>query len=136
MKYLCLVYHDEESEVDHMSESEFAAVEQDVREYIGRLRDRGNHIVAAPLQAPDTAATMRLRNGVLTHVTGTGPAAAGPDVEITLTEADLRALLLGTVAPAGLAARDTVGITGDTGRIAELVGRLGTPDPDFVIVTP
>ena len=52
MKYLCLVYHDEESEVDHMSESEFAAVEQDVREYIGRLRDRGNHIVAAPLQAP------------------------------------------------------------------------------------
>jgi hypothetical protein len=70
MKYLCLVYHDEESEVDHMSESEFAAVEQDVREYIGRLRDRGNHIVAAPLQAPDTAATMRLRNGSVTVTDG------------------------------------------------------------------
>ena len=96
----------------------------------------GKGVFAVQNIAEGETVTMRLRNGVLTHVTGTGPAAAGPDVEITLTEADLRALLLGTVAPAGLAARDTVGITGDTGRIAELVGRLGTPDPDFVIVTP
>ncbi|MFF7467626.1 alkyl sulfatase dimerization domain-containing protein [Streptomyces sp. NPDC008092] len=80
--------------------------------------------------------TVRLRNGVLTHVTGTGPAAADPDVEITLTEADLRALLLGTLKPAELAARDTVEITGDAGRLPELVGRLGMPDPDFAIVTP
>jgi hypothetical protein len=70
MKYLCLVYHDEESEVDRMSESEFAAVEQEVREYIGELRDRGNHIVASPLQAPDTAATMRLRNGSVSITDG------------------------------------------------------------------
>jgi hypothetical protein len=70
MKYLCLVYHDEVSEVDRMSESEFAAVEQDVREYIGKLRDQGNHIVASPLQRPDTAATMRLRNGSVTVTDG------------------------------------------------------------------
>ncbi|MFK0152592.1 alkyl/aryl-sulfatase [Streptomyces sp. NPDC090493] len=80
--------------------------------------------------------TVRLRNGVLTHVTGTGPAAADPDVEITLTETDLRALLLGTLRPADLAARDTIEITGDPRRLTELVGRLGMPDPDFAIVTP
>jgi alkyl sulfatase BDS1-like metallo-beta-lactamase superfamily hydrolase len=80
--------------------------------------------------------TMRLRNGVLTHVTGTGPAAADPDVEIGLTEADLRALLIGTVGPADLAARDTVEISGDAARLTELAGRLAAPDPDFTIVTP
>ncbi|MFF4706401.1 alkyl/aryl-sulfatase [Streptomyces sp. NPDC001288] len=80
--------------------------------------------------------TTRLRNGVLTHVTGTGPAAAAPDVEIGLTEPDLRALLIGTVGPADLAARDTVEITGDAARLTELAGRLAAPDPDFTIVTP
>ncbi|GGN08200.1 alkyl/aryl-sulfatase [Streptomyces fuscichromogenes] len=86
--------------------------------------------------AKGDSVTVRLRNGVLTHVTGTGPAAADPDVEITLTEADLRALLLGTLKPADLAALDTVEITGDPGRLTELVGHLGMPDPDFAIVTP
>ncbi|MFD5820660.1 alkyl/aryl-sulfatase [Streptomyces sp. NPDC127038] len=85
--------------------------------------------------------TVRLRNGVLTHVTGTDPAAAGPevaepDVGIALAEADLRALLLGTLTPAALAARDGVEVTGDIGRLAELLGHLGEPDPDFAIVTP
>ncbi|MGW2084209.1 alkyl/aryl-sulfatase [Streptomyces sp. NPDC001880] len=80
--------------------------------------------------------TLRLRNGVLGHVTGTGPAAAGPDVEITLDEADLRAVLLGTVTPAELAARDTVKVVGDIGKLTELLGHLGDPDPDFAIVTP
>ncbi|MFF4901931.1 alkyl/aryl-sulfatase [Streptomyces sp. NPDC001068] len=80
--------------------------------------------------------TTRLRNGVLTTVTGTGPAAADPDVEIGLAEAELRGLLLGTLTPAELAARDTVTITGDAGRLTELVGRLDSPDPDFAVVTP
>ncbi|MFJ8086245.1 alkyl/aryl-sulfatase [Streptomyces sp. NPDC096205] len=80
--------------------------------------------------------TLRLRNGVLTHVTGDGPAAPDPDVEITLSEADLRAVLLGTTAPADLAARDDVKVTGDAGRLAELLGYLGAPDPDFAVVTP
>ncbi|WSU42765.1 MBL fold metallo-hydrolase [Streptomyces sp. NBC_01089] len=80
--------------------------------------------------------TLRLHNGVLTHVTGTGPAVADPDVEATLAEADLRALLLGAVAPAELAARDGVEITGDPGRLADLLGHLADPDPDFAVVTP
>ncbi|MFF1295794.1 MULTISPECIES: alkyl/aryl-sulfatase [unclassified Streptomyces] len=80
--------------------------------------------------------TLRLCNGVLTHVTGTGPAAADPDVEISLTEADLRAVLLGIVSPADLAARSGVKVSGDAGRLTELLGHLSDPDPDFAIVTP
>jgi alkyl sulfatase BDS1-like metallo-beta-lactamase superfamily hydrolase len=59
--------------------------------------------------------TLRLHNGVLTHVTGTGRAAADPQVEIALAEPDLRALLTGATPPADLAARDGVRITGDAG---------------------
>lgn len=80
--------------------------------------------------------TLRLRNGVLTHVTGSGRAAASPDVEICLTEAEVRAVLLGVVAPADLAARPAVEITGDVGKLTELLGHLSDPDPDFAIVTP
>ncbi|WP_432134367.1 MULTISPECIES: alkyl/aryl-sulfatase [unclassified Streptomyces] len=80
--------------------------------------------------------TLRLRNGVLTHVTGAGPAAADPDVEITLAEADLRAVLAGVLAPADLAARDGVTVGGDLGRLTELLGHLSDPDPDFALVTP
>ncbi|WP_203685509.1 alkyl sulfatase dimerization domain-containing protein [Streptomyces sp. SID14515] len=80
--------------------------------------------------------TLRLYNGVLTHTTGGGPAAAAPDVEVTLDETDLRAVLLGRLAPGDLAGRATVTVTGDLGRITELLGHLSDPDPDFAIVTP
>ncbi|MER7695836.1 alkyl sulfatase dimerization domain-containing protein [Streptomyces sp. NPDC096095] len=80
--------------------------------------------------------TMRLRNGVLTHVRGTGPTAAAPDVEILLKEAEVRAVLLGALAPADLTARPGVEITGDVGKLTELLGHLTDPDPDFAIVTP
>ncbi|WP_079139058.1 alkyl/aryl-sulfatase [Actinacidiphila rubida] len=49
--------------------------------------------------------TLHLRNGVLTHGPGTGPAAPEPDAEFTLDEPTLRALLLGTLPPADLASR-------------------------------
>lgn len=78
--------------------------------------------------------TQRLRNGVLTHVTGDGPAAAAPDAEVTLDEADLRALLLGSLSPADLAGRAAV--SGEAGKIAELLGHLDDPDPDFAVITP
>jgi alkyl sulfatase BDS1-like metallo-beta-lactamase superfamily hydrolase len=80
--------------------------------------------------------TQRLRNGVLTHVTGTGFAVAAPDVEITLAKSALRAVLLGTVTPAELAQRSDVKVIGDPGKLTELFGYLGDPDPDFAIVTP
>ncbi|MFJ8489028.1 alkyl/aryl-sulfatase [Streptomyces sp. NPDC094038] len=77
--------------------------------------------------------TMRLRNGVLTHGTETG---STPDVEFTLARTDLRAVLLGTLPPAALTARDDVKVTGDAGRLTELLGHLAAPDPDFAVVTP
>ncbi|WP_460108464.1 alkyl/aryl-sulfatase [Streptomyces sp. YKOK-J1] len=80
--------------------------------------------------------TMRLRNGVLTHAAGRSPAAGEPDLEITLSEADLRTVLLGALPPADLGARDGVTVTGDVGKLTELLRHLGTPDPDFAVVTP
>ncbi|MEV0598805.1 alkyl sulfatase dimerization domain-containing protein [Streptomyces sp. NPDC050315] len=80
--------------------------------------------------------TLRLRNGVLTHVTGNGPAAADPDIEIGLDEATLRAVLLGTTAPDELAGQAGVTVDGDLRKLSELLGHLSAPDPDFAIVTP
>ncbi|MCH0563151.1 MULTISPECIES: alkyl/aryl-sulfatase [unclassified Streptomyces] len=80
--------------------------------------------------------TLRLRNGVLTHVAGTGPAAPDPDVEVTLAEADLRDLLTGAASAADLSAREGVTFTGDAGRLTELLGYLDAPDPDFAVVVP
>ncbi|WSC19707.1 MBL fold metallo-hydrolase [Streptomyces sp. NBC_01766] len=80
--------------------------------------------------------TLHLRNGVLIHTAGRGPATPDPDVEVTLTEADLRSLLLGTVSPDDLAARPGVEIGGEAGKLAELLGHLTDPDPDFAVVTP
>ncbi|MBZ4018500.1 alkyl/aryl-sulfatase [Streptomyces purpurogeneiscleroticus] len=80
--------------------------------------------------------TLRLRNGVLTHVTGRSPAAAEPDVDITLDEAVLRAVLLGVTGPDELTGRADVQVAGDLNKVTELLGHLGAPDPDFAIVTP
>ncbi|MFD7876313.1 alkyl/aryl-sulfatase [Streptomyces sp. NPDC059766] len=80
--------------------------------------------------------TMRLRNGVLVHGTGTALSVAEADVEISLAEADLRAVLLGTVSPADLVGRPGVEIIGEAGKLTELLGHLDCPDPDFAIITP
>ncbi|MFF3391830.1 alkyl/aryl-sulfatase [Streptomyces sp. NPDC002669] len=80
--------------------------------------------------------TLRLRNGVLTHVTGEGPAACEPDVEVTLGEDDLRAVLLGATALPDLVERGGAEVAGDPGRVAELLGHLDEPDPDFAVVVP
>jgi alkyl sulfatase BDS1-like metallo-beta-lactamase superfamily hydrolase len=40
------------------------------------------------------------------------------------------------VPPADLASRDGITVTGDAGVLAELLGHLGEPDPDFAVVTP
>jgi alkyl sulfatase BDS1-like metallo-beta-lactamase superfamily hydrolase len=81
-------------------------------------------------------AVLRLRNGVLVHITGTTPEAAEPDLDVALAEADLRALLLGTVQLDALTAQGRAETTGDAGKLAELLGHLSAPDPDFAIVTP
>ncbi|GAB1326098.1 hypothetical protein ACE1SV_04370 [Streptomyces sennicomposti] len=79
---------------------------------------------------------LRLRNGVLIHTTGTTPGTRAPDTEITLAEADLRAVLLGDADLTGLAAQGRAEISGAPDTFATLLGHLTTPDPDFTIVTP
>ncbi|WP_432080400.1 alkyl/aryl-sulfatase [Streptomyces sp. WAC 04229] len=81
-------------------------------------------------------AVLRLRNGVLTHVIGTGSLTAAPDVEFSLPEAALRPVLLGTTPPGELAGRPDVEITGTPAKLTELLAHLTDPDPDFAIVTP
>ncbi|MGW3341140.1 alkyl/aryl-sulfatase [Streptomyces sp. NPDC001009] len=80
--------------------------------------------------------SLRLRNGVLIHTVGTTPGERAPDTEITLTETDLRALLLGATSLTDLAAEGRAETTGDPAKLAELFGHLSAPDPDFAIVTP
>ncbi|MFG2415158.1 alkyl/aryl-sulfatase [Streptomyces goshikiensis] len=79
--------------------------------------------------------TLRLRNGVLTHIRGLGPAVGEPDVEITLDEPSLRGILLGQAVLPDLVAAGRAQVSGDPARLAELIGHLTDPDPDFAIVT-
>ncbi|MFF2393343.1 alkyl/aryl-sulfatase [Nocardia sp. NPDC058114] len=76
-----------------------------------------------------------LRNGLLVHfdVEGEPPPA---QATFTLTEADLRAALLGGQDLAKMIGDGRVTAEGDPTKLAELVGYLDAPDPDFAIVTP
>ncbi|BCK55882.1 alkyl/aryl-sulfatase [Nocardia wallacei] len=76
-----------------------------------------------------------LRNGVLVHFDIEGDVAA-PDATFTLTDADLHAALLGGQDLRQMIAEGTVAAEGDATVLAELVGYLDAPDPDFAIVTP
>ncbi|MFD6101145.1 alkyl sulfatase C-terminal domain-containing protein, partial [Nocardia salmonicida] len=53
-----------------------------------------------------------------------------------LTEADLRGALLGGQDLAKMIGDGRVTVEGDSTKLAELVGYLDAPDPDFAIVTP
>ncbi|MEU4649499.1 alkyl/aryl-sulfatase [Nocardia fluminea] len=76
-----------------------------------------------------------LRNGLLVHfdVEGDLPPATAT---FALTEADLRAALLGGQDLAKMIGDGRVTVEGDPTELAELVGYLDAPDPDFAIVTP
>ena len=62
MKYLCLVCLDQE-EAAKLSPSDWQAVDKASMAYDEELRERGLFITAAALKAPETAATVRVRNG-------------------------------------------------------------------------
>ncbi|MEV7182076.1 alkyl sulfatase C-terminal domain-containing protein [Kitasatospora sp. NPDC093679] len=80
--------------------------------------------------------TVRLHNGVLTHVNGPGPAAPPARLDLTLDESDLRAVLLGTESLERLAEQGRATLDGDPAVLVELLGYLSAPDPGFAIVTP
>ncbi|MBC7300819.1 MAG: MBL fold metallo-hydrolase [Nocardia sp.] len=76
-----------------------------------------------------------LRNGLLVHfdVENELPAAA---TTFALSAADLRAALLGGQDLPTMIGDGRVTVDGDPTGLAELVGYLDAPDPDFAIVTP
>jgi hypothetical protein len=69
MKYLCLVYYDEET-LDAMPRDEFAAFSAEHVALDEELRQSGHSIVAEALQPVQTAATVRVRNGKLSITDG------------------------------------------------------------------
>lgn len=78
---------------------------------------------------------LTLRNGVLSHTSSAGPAAADADVTLTLTMPALTGLLAGQIPPEAFADAG-ISIDGDAGVLGRLLGVLDEPDPDFAIVTP
>ncbi|MFD6221048.1 alkyl/aryl-sulfatase [Nocardia asteroides] len=77
-----------------------------------------------------------LRNGVLVHFDVETDDLPPAGVTFTLTTANLRAALLGTEDLSHLIADGRIVVDGDPTKLAELVGYLDNPDPDFAIVTP
>jgi len=62
MKYVCLAY-EEESKLDGLSKSEWAALRDETLAYVEQLRNNGHLITAEPLQSVRSAATVRVRGG-------------------------------------------------------------------------
>lgn len=69
MKYLCLVYHDE-AKVDALPRSEYDEIIRDVLDCREELRESGHSIDSSPLQLVETAATIRVRNGMMSITDG------------------------------------------------------------------
>jgi hypothetical protein len=69
MKYLCLVYH-EAAKLDALSDHEYDAYVEEVRDFREELRKNGHHLVSSPLQPADTATTVRVRHGKLAISSG------------------------------------------------------------------
>ena len=69
MKYLCLVYNDEEK-LGAMSEGEFEAFSDEHVVLDEQLKKSGHSIVAEALQPAHTATTVRVRNGRLSTTDG------------------------------------------------------------------
>jgi hypothetical protein len=69
MKYLCLVYHEEEK-IDALPEREYDAIVNEVLEYRDTLRQSGHYITSSPLQPVQTATTIRVRGGKMSITDG------------------------------------------------------------------
>jgi hypothetical protein len=69
MKYLCLVYQDEEK-IDAMPQDEYDEIMNDVFAYRDELRLNGHYIASSPLQSVQSATTIRVRHGKMTITDG------------------------------------------------------------------
>lgn len=68
MKYLCLICAD--TWMEKMSETERRRHFEEYREFTDELRARGQLVAANRLQPPDTATTVRVRNGRVSTTDG------------------------------------------------------------------
>ncbi len=76
MKYLCLVYLEEQAdESRHGDGNDVDAVADVILTFSEELRASGNFVAAAPLQAARTATTIHLRNGRFSIADEDGPEA-------------------------------------------------------------
>ncbi|WP_182358270.1 alkyl/aryl-sulfatase [Tomitella gaofuii] len=87
----------------------------------------------------DTGAVHRteLRNGLLVHFdVDAGARLPAADATFAMTKADLTGAVVGGADLERMIADGRVTADGDVSTLAELVGYLDSPDPDFAIVTP
>ena len=69
MRYLCLVYQDEEK-IDALPENEYTDIMNEVLAYRDELKQNGNYIASSPLQPVQCATTVRVRHGKMTITDG------------------------------------------------------------------
>jgi hypothetical protein len=69
MKFICLVYLDHDG-LAGFTEADGIKLTDDTIEADHALRDRGNLILAQPLQGPESAVTVRVRRGEISHTDG------------------------------------------------------------------
>ena len=69
MRYACLVYIDD-SAMAALSKEQGTNLADDSIVFDRQLRNRGHLILAQPLQSPETAVTIRVRNGKMSSTDG------------------------------------------------------------------
>jgi hypothetical protein len=69
MKYLCLVYHEEEK-INAMPASEYDGIVNAVLDYREELKRGGHYITSSPLESVQAATTIRVRGGKVSITDG------------------------------------------------------------------
>lgn len=62
MKYLCLIYHEDEA-LENLAPDSYETVVRDTFEYRKELRLRGHWITASPVESAECAVSVRVRHG-------------------------------------------------------------------------
>ena len=62
MKYMCLIYYDENN-LDSLSKNEFEALVDEALDYDVELQEKGQSLARGALQSIQTATSIRIRNG-------------------------------------------------------------------------